>query len=127
MLKSCLHIVYPIHVITFERPIGLQIYQLQRVSSCLDLLAGTERRMPTKKWLFPITQDVPENQSPNDYEFRRYPRRKDVESAVETPLNAQQHLAIKRVVGSQRSIPYLIVGPPGTGKHRYLPDVQPAH
>jgi hypothetical protein len=119
MLKLCLHIVYPIHVVTCQRPVCLQIYQLQRVSSCLESLSGTERRTPTKEWLFPNIQDVSENLPSNDYEFRRHSRRKDVESAVEAPLNEQQHLAIKRVVGSQRSIPYLIVGPPGTGRYRY--------
>jgi hypothetical protein len=91
-------------------------YQLQRVSSCLESLAGMERRTPTKKWLFPNVQDVSETLSYENYEVRRYPKRKGIESAKVAPLNEQQHLAIKRVVGSRRSIPYLIVGPPGTGE-----------
>jgi hypothetical protein len=79
-----------------------------------------QTRTLAKKWLFPNIQDVSETLSSKGYEFVKYPRRKDVESAVVAPLNEQQHLAIRRVVGSQRLIPYLIVGPPGTGESSML-------
>ena len=88
--------------------------QLRRVASCL---ASGPKRTPTHKWLFPALQDIKETMSRSDFELKPVARREDAASVwEETPLNEQQKLAIKRVVGSHRTVPYLIVGPPGTGK-----------
>jgi DNA polymerase III delta prime subunit len=54
--------------------------------------------------------------SRTDFELKPFARRNDVQSLSESPLNEQQKLAIKRIVGSHKTVPYLIAGPPGTGK-----------
>ena len=96
------------------RQIEYMSTQLRRVASCLT---SGPNRTPTHKWLFPALQDIKETLSRSDFQLKPVARKEDAASVgEETPLNEQQKLAIKRVVGSHRTVPYLIVGPPGTGK-----------
>lgn len=48
------------------------------------------------------------------FEFKPFATRYDVAPIEQPSLNEQQKLTIKRVVGAHRTVPYLIVGPPGT-------------
>jgi hypothetical protein len=94
--------------------------QLRRVTSCLTATTDSSIRTPTHRWLFPRLQDITETMSYSDFDLKPFVRRKDVQSLAHSPLNEQQKLAIKRVVVSHRTVPYLIVGPPGTGKRPHF-------
>ncbi|KAK1921912.1 P-loop containing nucleoside triphosphate hydrolase protein [Papiliotrema laurentii] len=63
----------------------------------------------SRKWLFPIVSDVPqEPATPRDLAW------------VDADLNEQQKDAVSAVVNRRHRVPFLVSGPPGTGKTKTL-------
>ncbi|KAJ7270752.1 P-loop containing nucleoside triphosphate hydrolase protein [Mycena haematopus] len=73
----------------------------------------TNRRRAARRWLFPVPDDILQESS-MDLMQRYLPD----ESWTDTGLNEEQKLAVSSIVLHESPIPFLIFGPPGTGKTR---------
>ncbi|KAJ7042792.1 P-loop containing nucleoside triphosphate hydrolase protein [Mycena alexandri] len=72
----------------------------------------TNRRRSARRWLFPVLDDLREPSM--DMIQRHLPD----ECWTDTGLNKEQKLAVSSIVLHESPIPFLINGPPGTGKTR---------
>ncbi|KAJ7855002.1 P-loop containing nucleoside triphosphate hydrolase protein [Mycena olivaceomarginata] len=73
----------------------------------------TNRRRAARRWLFPDPEHL--LQEPSMGLLQRY---LPDESWTDTGLNEEQKLAVSSIVLHESPIPFLIFGPPGTGKTR---------
>jgi hypothetical protein len=86
------------------------------MTACLAPQPKSGKRSLATKWLFPTIEDVQETTSSDDVGLLPYPYKEGSGTKLQPPLNEHQRLAIQRVVSAHRTVPYLIVGPPGTGE-----------
>jgi superfamily II DNA or RNA helicase len=86
----------------------------QTLQEALSEPSDSQRRRVARRWLFPVPDDM--NQ---DTSFDSFHRQLPPESWTDTGLNDEQKLAVSSIVLHESPIPFLIIGPPGTGKTRY--------
>ncbi|KAK7055393.1 P-loop containing nucleoside triphosphate hydrolase protein [Favolaschia claudopus] len=73
----------------------------------------TNRRRAARRWLFPVPDDL--LREPEMDSIQRY---LPDESWTDNGLNEEQKLAVSSIVLHESHVPFLIFGPPGTGKTR---------
>lgn len=66
----------------------------------------------TRSWLFPVEDDLPP--SPVNWPSE------NIFNWLDADLNPEQKKAVRAIVYGQRRIPFLVSGPPGTGKTKML-------
>ncbi|KAJ7270897.1 P-loop containing nucleoside triphosphate hydrolase protein [Mycena rebaudengoi] len=110
-----LPLVFNISFIPTARPMCLMDVASQTLQEALSEPSDSQRRRVARRWLFPVPDDM--NQ---DTSFDSFHRQLPPESWTDTGLNDEQKLAVSSIVLHESPIPFLIIGPPGTGKTRTM-------
>ncbi|GAA5858396.1 hypothetical protein JCM1840_001183 [Sporobolomyces johnsonii] len=98
----------------------LNLYLSQSVSSNTVSLSANpssatpraRTRSPVESWLFPTQEDLASPDAP--------PPDEGEQQWVDTTLNEEQRNAVRSILWAQHRAPFLISGPPGTGKTKTL-------
>ncbi|KAJ7160946.1 P-loop containing nucleoside triphosphate hydrolase protein [Mycena filopes] len=110
--EDVLPLLFNISFVPTARPSFLMDVAARTFHDAMADPFDTNRRRSARQWLFPVLDDL---QQPSMDLIQRY---LPDESWTDTGLNAEQMLAVSSIVLHESPIPFLIHGPPGTGKTR---------
>ncbi|KAF7297231.1 hypothetical protein MIND_00956200 [Mycena indigotica] len=108
--ESNIPLLFNISFIPTARPTFLMDVASQTVHDAITSNDDDDRRRTARRWIFPTPEDV------LDEVQRHLPD----QSWTDTGLNEQQKLAVSSITLHESPTPYLIIGPPGTGKTRTI-------
>ncbi|KAJ6630161.1 P-loop containing nucleoside triphosphate hydrolase protein [Mycena sp. CBHHK59/15] len=108
-----LPLLFNISFVPNARPSFLMDVASRTLQEAMSELSDTNRRRTARRWLFPVPDDIDQDKDPSVVQ-RHIPS----ESWVDAGLNEEQKLAVSSIVLHESPIPFLIIGPPGTGKTR---------
>ncbi|KAJ6463413.1 P-loop containing nucleoside triphosphate hydrolase protein [Mycena sanguinolenta] len=111
--EDVLPLVFNISFVPTARPSFLMDVAARTLHDAMAEPFDTNKRRAARRWLFPVPDDLSEESS-MDLIQRYLPD----ESWTDTGLNEEQKLAVSSIVLHESPIPFLIFGPPGTGKTR---------
>ncbi|KAF8172752.1 P-loop containing nucleoside triphosphate hydrolase protein [Mycena galopus ATCC 62051] len=111
--EDVLPLLFNISFVPTARPSFLMDVASRTLHDAMAEPFDTNRRRAARRWLFPVPDDLFQESSMNLVQ-RYLPD----ESWVDTGLNEEQKLAVSSIVLHESPIPFLINGPPGTGKTR---------
>ncbi|KAJ7452153.1 P-loop containing nucleoside triphosphate hydrolase protein [Mycena galericulata] len=111
--EDVLPLVFNISFVPTARPSFLMDVASRTLHDAMAEPYDTNRRRAARRWLFPVPDDIPEGMA-IDLVQRHLPD----ESWQDTGLNEEQKLAVSSIVLHESPVPFLILGPPGTGKTR---------
>ncbi|KAJ6524568.1 P-loop containing nucleoside triphosphate hydrolase protein [Mycena capillaripes] len=110
--EDVLPLLFNISFVPTARPSFLMDVASRTLHDAMAESFDTNRRRAARRWLFPVPDDI--LQEPSMDIQRHLPD----ESWTDTGLNEEQKLAVSSIVLHESPIPFLIFGPPGTGKTR---------
>ncbi|KAF7321050.1 hypothetical protein HMN09_00192300 [Mycena chlorophos] len=108
--ESVIPLLFNISFIPTARPTFLMDVASRTTNDAMHHNEDTDRRRAARRWLFPELEDL------RDEVQNHLPEH----SWSDPGLNQQQKLAVSSIALHQSPIPYLIIGPPGTGKTRTI-------
>ncbi|KAJ7146052.1 P-loop containing nucleoside triphosphate hydrolase protein [Mycena epipterygia] len=104
---------FNINFVPTNRPSLLMDAASKTLHDAMSEPHDTNRRRTARRWLFPVLDDVYQDPS-TDLPQRHLPD----ESWTDRGLNEEQKVAVSSIVLHASPIPFIILGPPGTGKTR---------
>ncbi|KAJ7057940.1 P-loop containing nucleoside triphosphate hydrolase protein [Mycena amicta] len=105
---SVIPLLFNISFIPTARPTFLMDVASRTIHEAMAPATDANRRRTARRWIFPVMDDMPED-------VQRY---LPAESWSDVGLNEEQKVAVSSIALHESPIPYLIIGPPGTGKTR---------
>ncbi|KAJ7153558.1 P-loop containing nucleoside triphosphate hydrolase protein [Mycena crocata] len=113
--EDVLPLAFNISFVPTARPSFQMDVASRTLHSAMSEAHDTNRRRAARRWLFPVPDDIHQDTSV-DLVQRHLPD----ESWVDDGLNLEQRLAVSSIVLHDSRIPFIINGPPGTGKTRTM-------
>ncbi|KAJ6478594.1 P-loop containing nucleoside triphosphate hydrolase protein [Mycena vitilis] len=111
--EDILPLLFNISFVPTARPSFLMDVASRTFHDAMAEPLDTNRRRAARRWLFPDPDDILQETSMDSVQ-RYLPD----ESWTDAGLNEEQKLAVSSIVLHESPIPFLIFGPPGTGKTR---------
>ncbi|CAK5271393.1 unnamed protein product [Mycena citricolor] len=112
--EDILPLVFNISFIPTARPAVLMDNAALVLHQAMSAPFDTHRRRAARRWLFPHEDDLVHS------EMDLVQKHLTQESWTDGGLNAEQKLAVSSIVLHESPVPFLIHGPPGTGKTRTM-------